>query len=391
MFSSVKVMKKQTIVAGVLPLLLASFYTYSFFAPVQSVAEEAIPETVESVNEIEGNILSSDGETYGKPVSDLEMTNIEAGSPMELVTNLQKEIEKIENEKKEIIEGIKEANKKIGEQKKALRENEQGINNFSSSLSSNLKWLHFTQNNKSLMMSLLNTNNMAEFLVNYARTEEMIELQDKQIESAFKNRKEIDDVRNDIVNQKHLYIGLLSQLEDKEKQLVSKHNELAELMSQHKMTLASQTLHDSEMLRNFKSKYSYSGAWGKGMIIPVSNYTVTSEWGDRVHPIFKTVKHHAGVDLGVDYGTPIRAAANGVVTKAEWYGGYGKTVMLDHGNAISSLYGHNQQIMVKEGQYVRQGEIIALAGSTGNSTGPHCHFEVRQNNNDIDPYTFIQR
>ena len=125
------------------------------------------------------------------------------------------------------------------------------------------------------------------------------------------------------------------------------------------------------------------------MIVPVSNYTVTSPWGDRVHPIYGNVRHHAGIDLGVDYGTPVRAAADGVVTLSAWYGGYGKAVMLDHGNSISTLYGHNSQILVKDGQFVKQGEIIALAGSTGNSTGPHCHFEVRNNGEDIDPITFV--
>ena len=196
-------------------------------------------------------------------------------------------------------------------------------------------------------------------------------------------------INAELVNEKHLYISLLSELETKENTLIEKHTALADVIRNNQQVLDDQTARDAFTLKSYRPKVAYNGKWQGVMIVPVSNYTVTSPWGDRVHPIYGNVRHHAGIDLGVDYGAPVRAAADGVVTLSAWYGGYGKAVMLDHGNAISTLYGHNSQILVKDGQVVRQGEIIALAGSTGNSTGPHCHFEVRNNGEDIDPITFV--
>lgn len=382
-------MRKEHLIIGALSLGLISFYTYSFFSPAKVVDNTPIPDKIESVNEIEGNILADDGELYGKPVEDLAVANVEEGSPMEQVINLQKEIEKIEAEKKEIVDGIKKANEKIAEQKKMLRDTDAGIDVAGNSLANNLKWLHFTKNNKDLYRSLFNADSFSDFLINYERTEYLIDLQNKQISAAVENRKDVDAVRNELVNEKHLYISLLSELETKENTLIEKHTALADVIRNNQQVLDEQTDRDAFTLKSYRPKVAYNGKWQGVMIVPVSNYTVTSPWGDRVHPIYGNVRHHAGIDLGVDYGAPVRAAADGVVTLSAWYGGYGKAVMLDHGNSISTLYGHNSQILVKNGQVVKQGEIIALAGSTGNSTGPHCHFEVRNNGEDIDPITFV--
>lgn len=133
---------------------------------------------------------------------------------------------------------------------------------------------------------------------------------------------------------------------------------------------------------------SYTGGGGGGMIWPISG-PITSEFGWRVHPITGTQKFHSGIDIGGDYGENIHAAASGVVTDACWISGYGYTVIIDHGGGVSTLYGHNQGFAVSEGQSVSQGEVIAYCGSTGNSTGPHCHFEVRVNGSVVSPYGYL--
>ncbi|MCR5833894.1 MAG: peptidoglycan DD-metalloendopeptidase family protein [Selenomonadaceae bacterium] len=128
--------------------------------------------------------------------------------------------------------------------------------------------------------------------------------------------------------------------------------------------------------------------YGGNMIWPVAG-TVTSEFGWRTHPIFGTQRFHSGIDIGADYDVPIVAAADGVVIEAGWIGGYGNTIMIDHGSGISTLYGHNNSLAASVGQYVSQGEVIAYCGSTGNSTGPHCHFEVRVNGEPVSPYNYL--
>ena len=127
---------------------------------------------------------------------------------------------------------------------------------------------------------------------------------------------------------------------------------------------------------------------GGGMIWPLGG-PVTSEFGWRTHPIFGSQRFHSGIDIGGDYGLPICAAQSGVVIEAGWIGGYGNTVMIDHGGGIVTLYGHNESLAVGVGQQVGQGQVIAYCGSTGNSTGPHCHFEVRLGGEPVSPWDYL--
>ena len=94
-------------------------------------------------------------------------------------------------------------------------------------------------------------------------------------------------------------------------------------------------------------------------------------------------------DVGCGYGAPAYASAAGTVIVAGWMGGYGNLVVIDHGGGVSTAYGHNSSISVSVGQSVSQGQVIAAIGSTGHSTGPHCHFEVRVNGSPVDPLSYL--
>ena len=124
------------------------------------------------------------------------------------------------------------------------------------------------------------------------------------------------------------------------------------------------------------------------MVFPV-NASITSNFGTRIHPILGYRRFHSGIDFGAASGSPIWAADSGVVIFAGWYGGYGRAVIINHGGGITTLYGHTSQVYVAEGQTVEQGQAIAAVGSTGLSTGPHLHFEVRQNGNPINPMGYL--
>ena len=136
-----------------------------------------------------------------------------------------------------------------------------------------------------------------------------------------------------------------------------------------------------------------ASAAAMSMISPVGQpMEVTSPQGWRIHPITGQRSYHAGVDLAAAYGAPIYAAAAGTVSYAGWMQGYGYTVMIHHGGTLYTLYGHNQELLVGVGQTVPQGMVIARAGSSGNSTGPHCHFEVLPNGvygAPVDPGLYI--
>jgi len=128
-------------------------------------------------------------------------------------------------------------------------------------------------------------------------------------------------------------------------------------------------------------------------IQPVSNKDLNrlaSGFGYRIDPVYKTVKFHAGLDFAAPLGTPIYATADGVVRVAGNLGnGYGNHVVINHGYGYETLYGHMYRIAIKNGHRVKRGEVIGYVGSTGKSTGPHCHYEVHKNGRPLDPVYFF--
>ena len=124
------------------------------------------------------------------------------------------------------------------------------------------------------------------------------------------------------------------------------------------------------------------------MIWPLAG-SITSDFGWRTHPITGAQRFHSGIDIGGDYGDAICAAQAGTVEYAGWISGYGNAVIINHGGGISTLYGHCQSLNVSVGESVSQGDVIAYCGSTGNSTGPHCHFEVRENGEPVNPLSYL--
>jgi len=143
-----------------------------------------------------------------------------------------------------------------------------------------------------------------------------------------------------------------------------------------------------ELLKNKEQLLSHTPA-----IQPVSNQDlsrIASGFGYRIDPVYKTVKMHAGLDFAAPQGTPIYATANGTVSLAGNAGnGYGNHVVINHGYGYETLYGHMVRVKVRQGQQVTRGEVIGWVGSTGKSTGPHCHYEVHKNGNKIDPVYFF--
>lgn len=137
----------------------------------------------------------------------------------------------------------------------------------------------------------------------------------------------------------------------------------------------------------------YVVAGGSGYYIWPASGPITYGYGYRYDPVIAAVggsTFHEGIDIGVDYGSPVYASAAGTVSGATgWSGGYGNLVAINHDNGTTTFYGHNSQILVSSGQYVEQGQLIAYAGSTGNSTGPHVHFEIIIGGSRVDPMEYL--
>ena len=127
-----------------------------------------------------------------------------------------------------------------------------------------------------------------------------------------------------------------------------------------------------------------------GLIWPLQG-TITDTFGWRIHPVHGTRNFHEGIDIAVPEGTPVRAVAAGRITLSDWYGGYGLTVRIDHGDGLVSRYSHNSSLLVAVGQTVSVGEVIALSGNTGVSTGPHLDFGLYRGGTSVDPLTLLPR
>lgn len=123
---------------------------------------------------------------------------------------------------------------------------------------------------------------------------------------------------------------------------------------------------------------------------PAPGTAVSSRFGLRRDPLLGTAAHHSGVDFRAPTGSPARATAPGTVVKAGWYGGYGRMVEVDHGNGITTRYGHLSRIMVKVGEKVATGTTLGRTGSSGRSTGPHLHYEIRRDGKAVNPLAFIK-
>ncbi len=161
--------------------------------------------------------------------------------------------------------------------------------------------------------------------------------------------------------------------------------------------LANQSANIQNMIAKLSKNNAGSSSQVKitstGFIRPISG-PITSPFGYRIHPIFKSRIFHSGIDIGGPNGGAIRASNDGKVIYSGWYGGYGKVVILDHGvvngQPITTLYAHMSSIGVSNGQMVKKGQTLGREGSTGYSTGPHCHFEVRVNGKPVNPLNYVR-
>lgn len=209
-------------------------------------------------------------------------------------------------------------------------------------------------------------------------------LEDKEIELTKKQRK-VAAVKKVVENTK-TQLNTNVQKKTKLKQKLSQSRaEYEQMLAQLEATSNEIEKWIQKYLASQKNYTAYNFKWTGKWLKPVPG-RITSGFGYRVHPIYKIRKMHTGIDFAAAYGTSVHASASGIVIYAGWWGGYGKVVIISHGSGVATLYGHNSSLAVSSGQKVKAGQLIAYVGSTGLSTGPHCHFEVRKNGVPVNPY-----
>lgn len=339
---------------------------------------------------------------------------------------VMQEIDTVSNELVQISMKIDATEENLRATGALLDETEVRIQERSDWLDSRVR-LMYTDGTVSYLDVLLSSTSFTDFLER-ADSLQAIANQDQMLLEEHKKDKELFeqqklDLEQDYATVKDLYAeaesrkSTLEEKENEKQQLIAKYSheiEESDDISEEQEALLVEFATKRSALEKEKNKikaaqvYTYkkstksssgsgvssSGTFkgnGGSMGLAVTGARLSSGYGTRVHPITGKVKTHTGIDMAAPQGTDIHAAAGGVVIVAEWWSGYGNTVIIDHGDNVWTLYGHirNNGIVVEKGQQVKKGQKIAEVGSTGNSTGPHCHFEVRINGNPVDPMPYL--
>lgn len=352
----------------------------------------------ETLEEQQQNLQNQIEESTGQleyVQEELSATIVQIQQLDDTIAQAEQEIEDFNTQLTELQTQVDETTAKLETLQKNYEENEE-------LLAERLVVL-YEKGETSFLDLLFNSSSLTDFLSNYYMLEQIVEADTELLESIEAEKTEVENTQKSLEEQKanlkilkakreQTYVTMqnnktvqqsyLSQLSDSEKELQQK---IEEYKAEEERI---------ENLIRLAADQEYNGTYTGGVMawpVAKSGTYITSDYGIREHPIQGVVKQHTGIDIGnAGFGAPVIAAADGVVTMASYYGGYGNCVMINHGNGISTLYGHGQKILTTVGTEVKKGDLIMEVGSTGNSTGPHLHFEVRVNGSPVNPKSYLQ-
>lgn len=318
---------------------------------------------------------------------------------------LSKEIDDLDNEIDTVsqeLEGVEKQlvslQKEIENTKEEISQAEEKIDKKNDTLNSRLRVM-YKNGNIGYLEVLLSASNIRDFLARKDMVQAIVN-HDTDLLKYMKDQRDI------IIKKEKELQGQKASVEVAKREIDKKKNDLvvATRNKESRMKEVEKDIQELEKMYDqlnkeakaieskIKSLQVKTGPYSGGkMGWPVPGHSrISSYFGYRIHPIFKTKKLHTGIDIPAPTGTSIVAASDGTVIFAGWLGGYGKAVMVDHGGGIVTLYGHNSSLCVSVGSEVTKGQTIAKAGSTGFSTGAHCHFEVRKNGVYEDPVAWLK-
>ena len=326
---------------------------------------------------------------------ELEYVQTEISGTLIKIQELDDKIRKYESENKDLASklenletSVKETTQKLDEVTKDYEQKEKQLRNRLVALD-----------------VLLSSKTLSDFISRYYKILEIMEYDNKLIETVEQEKKEIELSKQKLDKETEEYRTLKLKAEQSEvickniktlqeaymTKLSKNEKKLNEKITKYKTeTIQIETRIREISIANGDYSIQYTGGL---MIWPVAKAgtVITSYYGTRQHPIQGVTNFHLGIDIGnAYYGTPAVAALGGVVTYAGELGSYGNCVIIQHGDGISTLYGHGQKVLTQIGAQVQQGDVIMEIGSTGNSTGPHLHFEVRINGATVDPLNYVK-
>lgn len=343
-------------------------------------------------------------EQIDKANTKLEYVQNELSSTMLKVQELEDKVLGYQTQMNNLGTRLDNLQKSIDDAKQKLEVVEKEYNEKEKLLEERLVTMYEAGNTQYLDV-LLSSKNIIEFISGYYLITELIEYNNELMQDVESRKNEIETTKAKL------------EKEETELKVIKAKREQTTVVLQNTITLqqgyAKKLNKEEEKLKQEITKYKREQVrielairyatnstidadiqyTGGEMLWPVaiSGTYITSDYGVREHPIQGIIKEHTGIDIGnADFGSPVVAAADGIVSYAGWLGGYGNCVIINHGDGVTTLYGHGQKILTELHKEVKQGELIMEVGSTGNSTGPHLHFEVRINGNYTNPLNYVK-
>ena len=329
----------------------------------------------------------------------IENINIELTENLEAINKLDEEIYSYETQINTISENLENIEKQIKETEDYLDTIQVDYEHQKEVLQERLLYAYEEGPTRYLDV-LLNSKSMLDFITNYYLIAEPMQYDKDLLDGIERDKEQIEQIEQSL-NESKENLKLIKNEQKKiaislENSKIVKNSYINNLTNEEKQIQEEMSMYQEELdlleleillavLENSDTQYvGGTFAW------PAPGYyTITSPYGMRVHPIIKTFSNHSGMDIGAPMGSYAIAANDGIVTKATYSYSYGNMVIIDHGGGVTTLYAHGSEILAQVGDVVKRGDAIMKVGSTGWSTGPHLHFEIRINGTTIDPYPYV--
>jgi len=378
------------VLCGILILVLCSFTLYSYAEDTDNSISNLQEEQKELQTQMQqsGEQLTEVQDELTENLEQVQKLDEKIEAAEKELEELNKKIEKLSKDIKHLEARLKVANKNYEKQKKLLE--------------SRLIEMYESGENQYLDV-LLSSTTMSEFVSSYFLITE-IAAYDTELLDEVEEKKDIIEIANERLNENLDQLSIMKTNQETNTKILQntktlRENYIAKLSEQEKEIQAKIDEYKKQFEQVNKEILEIALAQGLStdyvggiMEWPVPGYTkITSPYAMRVHPITGVYKLHTGVDISAPMGANFVAANDGIVTKAYYNSAYGNMVMIDHGGGISTLYAHGSEILVQVGQVVSRGEPVLKVGSTGYSTGPHAHFEVRINGVVTNPMDYITK